>query len=75
MSEHKDFESALVRLENIVKQLETGNVGLNDSIKLYEEGIALSEFCSKTLEEAKQKIEVIKSSNYIENEFDKTSEV
>ena len=74
MNDNTDFETALQQLETIVKKLETGNVGLSESIKLYEEGIHLSNFCSKTLEEAKQKVEVIKNSNYLENEFDKLSE-
>ena len=74
MKNNIDFESALLELENIVNKLEAGNVGLNESIKLYEEGIVLSELCTKMLNDAKQKIEVIKNSNYKENEFDNSLE-
>ena len=74
MDNNMDFETALQNLENIVKKLESGNVGLNESIKLYEEGIVLSDYCSKMLDEAKQKVEVIKNNNYVENEFDNSLE-
>ena len=70
MKKNIDFETAIVELENIVKKLETGNVGLNESIDLYEEGIELSNICANMLDNAKQKIDVIKNENYQENEFD-----
>lgn len=70
MKNNIDFETALSKLENIVKTLENGNVGLNESIKLYEDGIKLTGLCSQMLEEAKQKVEVIRNNNYKENEFD-----
>lgn len=74
MKNNIDFESALSKLENIVKTLENGNVGLNDSIKLYEEGIGLTDLCTRMLEDAKQRVEVIKNNNYKENEFDNSLE-
>ncbi len=67
-----DFETAIVELEGIVKKLEAGNVSLNESISLFEKGINLSDACSKMLQEAKQRIEVIKNENYKENEYDNT---
>ena len=70
MKKNIDFETAIAELENIVKKLETGNVGLNESIELYEEGIGLSNICVSMLDNAKQKIEVIKNESYLENEFD-----
>lgn len=70
MKKNIDFETAIAELENIVKKLETGNVGLNESIELYEEGIGLSNICVSMLDNAKQKIEVIKNESYQENEFD-----
>lgn len=65
-----DFETAIEELEGIVKKLEAGNVSLNESISLFEKGISLSDACSIMLKEAKQRIEVIKSENYKENEYD-----
>lgn len=70
MINETNFETALADLEDIVKKLEAGNVSLNESISLFEKGIALSDMCSKMLENAKQRIEVIKSENYKENEYD-----
>ena len=54
--ENLNFEEALLKLEDIVKQLESGDVSLEKSIELFEEGITLSKICSKTLTTAKPKI-------------------
>ncbi|MBR0466670.1 MAG: exodeoxyribonuclease VII small subunit [Clostridia bacterium] len=54
--ENLNFEEALLKLEDIVKQLESGDVSLEKSIELFEEGITLSKICSKKLNTAKQKI-------------------
>ena len=70
MKKNIDFETAIVELENIVRKLENGNAGLSESIELYEEGIKLSNICVNMLDNAKQRIEVIKNENYQENEFD-----
>ena len=48
------FETAMTRLEQIVRELEDGKVSLDDSLKLYEEGIALVRLCSGRLDEAEQ---------------------
>lgn len=53
------FEKNLERLEDIVKKLEAGSCSLDESIKLFEEGIKLSGDCNKTLENAKQKIKLL----------------
>ena len=50
------FEEALERLDEIVTQLESGDCPLEESMKLYEEGVALSGLCNKKLEKARQKI-------------------
>lgn len=50
------YEQAIKRLEEVVALLEKGDIPLTDSLKLFEEGVQLSEFCRKTLESAKQKI-------------------
>lgn len=70
MSKNDNFETALLQLEQIVSKLENGNVGLEESIQLYEKGVELSNKCKVMLDNAKQKIEVIKNNNYKENEFD-----
>jgi exodeoxyribonuclease VII small subunit len=53
------FEEALKRLEKIVQKLEDGDVPLEESLSLYEEGIALYRLCSGRLEEAKKKVEIL----------------
>ena len=55
----ESFETALSRLEQIVSALEKGDLALEDSLKLYEEGIARARFCQERLEEAEAKIEVL----------------
>ncbi|MDP2209285.1 MAG: exodeoxyribonuclease VII small subunit [Bacteroidota bacterium] len=56
IAEELSFEQSLKRLEKIVNTLETGSVALEDSIKLYEEGIELSKKCLAKLENAEIKI-------------------
>ncbi len=58
MAEMK-FEEALKKLEKIVDDLEDGNLSLDDSLEKYEEGIRLSKMCSKKLEVAKKKVEIL----------------
>jgi exodeoxyribonuclease VII small subunit len=53
------FEEALAGLEEIASKLESGELGLDDSIKLFEKGIQLAAFCHKKLEEAERKIEIL----------------
>ena len=51
------FEDALKRLEQIVDAIEQGKIGLEDSIKSYEEGMALVRRCRTVLMDAEQKIQ------------------
>jgi exodeoxyribonuclease VII small subunit len=53
------FEQALKELEEIVLRLEKGELALEESLKLYEEGIRLSRICHTKLEEAEGKIEIL----------------
>ncbi len=55
----KKFEAALARLEEIVQELEKGDIPLDQSLKLFEEGIKLSRVCNKRLEEAERKVEIL----------------
>ena len=54
-----DFENALLRLEKIAQELESGKAQLDDSLKLFEEGIELSRICKKKLDEAEQKVKIL----------------
>jgi exodeoxyribonuclease VII small subunit len=58
-SEAPSFEAALARLEQIVQRLEKGELPLEESLVLYEEGIRLSRLCHAKLEEAEGKIELL----------------
>ena len=58
-----NFESALKRLEEISDLLENEDTPLEDSIKLFEEGIELKEFCEDKLKSAKLKIDKIVKKN------------
>ena len=57
------FEEALEKLEEIVRDLESGNVSLNDSVRYYEEGSKLMKFCEKKLTEARMKVEKVSGIN------------
>lgn len=50
------FESALTRLEEIVKKIESGESSLEETIAFYDEGLKLSAFCHEKLTSAQQKI-------------------
>ena len=53
------FEESLKQLEAIVAQLERGDLPLEDSVKIFEEGMRLSAECKKQLEEAEGKVELL----------------
>jgi len=55
----KTFESALARLEQISEELEDGNLSLEASLKKFDEGIKLAEFCNSKLSEARTKVEIL----------------
>ena len=56
MAEKMTFEAALGRLEEIVKQMESGSAPLDKSLALFEEGVALVKFCTGELDAAEQKV-------------------
>lgn len=57
------FEECLQRLEKIVQELEKGDIPLEKSLTLFEEGIQLSSACRKELEEAEGKVEILLKKN------------
>jgi exodeoxyribonuclease VII small subunit len=54
-----NFEESLKKLENIVAQLEQGDLALEDSIKLFEEGVGLSAACKQELDTAEGKVQML----------------
>ena len=53
------FEDALNKLEKIVSKLEEGDIPLEESLKLFEEGIRLSRFCNQKLDEVEKRVEIL----------------
>ena len=53
------FEDALEKLEKIVSKLEDGDIPLEESLKLFEEGIRLTRFCNQKLDEAEKRVEIL----------------
>ncbi len=53
------FEAAMARLETIVAELEKGELPLDESLKIFEEGIRLSKSCLKMLDETERKVEIL----------------
>ena len=57
------FEESLKKLESIVDQLEKGDLPLEESLKLFEEGVGLSAACKKELDDAEGKVEILLKQN------------
>lgn len=57
------FEQAMEQLENIVDQLEAGEVPLEQAIELFQEGMQLSKTCHQKLEQIEQKVEILLKEN------------
>jgi exodeoxyribonuclease VII small subunit len=53
------FEEALGKLEDIVKKMESGDMTLEESLKAFEEGIKLARLCSRKLDEAERRVEIL----------------
>ncbi|KTC82574.1 exodeoxyribonuclease VII small subunit [Legionella cherrii] len=61
MSQDMHFEQSIMELEEIVRQLEKGELSLEDSLKQFEKGISLARRCQDVLQKAEQKIEILTS--------------
>ena len=72
---NSNFEKNMENLENIVTELEKGDLNLDESISKFEEGIKISKECNKILEEAEKKITIllekdgdVKEENFVSEE-------
>ena len=68
-----NFEEAMKKLENIANKLEQNDLDLNESVKIFEEGMNLSKKCSEILENAEKKITILLNDgkdNFSEENFD-----
>jgi exodeoxyribonuclease VII small subunit len=59
----KTFESALAKLEQITTELEAGELGLEKSLKKFDEGVQLLAFCNEKLEEARIQVDLLQKKN------------
>nr|MBF0221612.1 exodeoxyribonuclease VII small subunit [Desulfobulbaceae bacterium] len=59
----KSFEESLDTLEQITRELESGDLSLEVSIKKFDEGMKMAEFCSQKLDEAQKKIDILLNKN------------
>jgi exodeoxyribonuclease VII small subunit len=57
------FEAGLTELEQVVKQLESGELPLEKALELFEKGMQLSDTCRKQLEEAETRVEILMNRN------------
>ncbi len=57
--QEKSFEALMAELEQIVEQLEGGEISLEDSVALFEKGVSLTRQCAKILDDAQQKVTML----------------
>jgi exodeoxyribonuclease VII small subunit len=67
-----NFEKALAELEKLVEEMEQGNLSLEDSLKRFEKGIALTSDCQQALQKAELKVQELieKNGKVLEQDFD-----
>lgn len=73
MKQEKKFEEMIQELENIAKDLENGELTLDESVSKFEQGIEISKECSKILENAEKRISILikdNDNNIVEEKFD-----
>ena len=59
MSENFDFNKGLTELEQIVKQMDSADLSLDESLKLFEKGVTLTKLCQKALQDTEAKISIL----------------
>ena len=72
-----DFEAALKELEQVVEQLEAGDLPLEQSLELFEQGVRLSRDCQRRLDEAERRVEILlkdEDGGYTPSPFEGTDE-
>ena len=66
------FETVLKKLEDVVRRLEGGELSLDESLKAFEEGVRYANFCTRKLDEAESRVEVLlkqKDGSFVKKEF------
>ena len=72
MGEKREFEEMIEDLEAISRDLESGKLSLDESVKVFEQGIEISKECSKILEDAEKRITILMNENneLVEKDFE-----
>jgi len=65
-----DFDTSLKELESIVAAMEKGNLSLEESLKLFSEGILLTKKCQAAIKAAEQKVKILIGENLVDFELD-----
>lgn len=68
----KTFEASMLELEEVVSKLENGDITLDDSLKLFEQGIKLAKTCQKKLDDAEKKVKILtadSNGDFVEEDF------
>lgn len=65
--EDVDFEAAMLELEQLVRQMENGDLSLDESLKAFERGVRLTRQCQKSLAEAELKVKMLSAEGVIED--------
>ena len=65
--EDVDFEAAMLELEQLVRQMENGDLSLDESLKAFERGVLLTRQCQKSLAEAELKVKMLSAEGVIED--------
>jgi exodeoxyribonuclease VII small subunit len=75
MKEKSTFEEELKKLQKIVEELSSGKITLGESLKKYEEGVKIAQFCSQTLADAQRKVELLmkKDGKFSLEKFDEST--
>ena len=56
-----NFETSLLELEELVEQMENGNLSLDETLQHFERGVKLTNLCQKALSDAEQRVEILQS--------------
>jgi exodeoxyribonuclease VII small subunit len=68
-----DFEKSLAELEQIVTQMESGELSLDESLKQFERGVSLARSCQTALQAAEQKVEILLKKSGAKHSFETAS--
>lgn len=66
-ADNDSLEVSLAALEQLIEKMESGKLDLDESLKCFEQGVALTKHCQKTLSQAEQKVKILMADQQLEN--------